>query len=126
MQVARAQGFTAHVYTDTRLGPRAPGRDQGRSRSPDNPRFVVTNLRQTPRFIYEKVYCARGDIHARETVEDGLRLDAVGNFISITVLRLSLRLSTGLLRPLDHHHFPANTGPCGQEALLGQPVCSGC
>ena len=25
----------------------------------DNPRFVVTNLRQTPRFVYEKVYCGR-------------------------------------------------------------------
>ena len=47
MQVARAQsevgGETAHVYTDTRYaagtwGPRAPGRDQGRSRSPRRPR----------------------------------------------------------------------------------------
>ena len=46
MQVARAQsevgGETAHVYTDTRyaavyVGPRAPGRDQGRSRSPRRP-----------------------------------------------------------------------------------------
>ena len=42
----------------------------------------------------------------------------------IQEVRLSLRLSTGLLRPLDHHHFPTNTGPCGQEALLGQPVCN--
>ena len=80
MEVARAQseesGKTAHVYTDTRyaartwdgarrvvikaevvrLGDRAPR---------DNPRFVVTNMRQTPRFIYEKVYCARGDIENR-------------------------------------------------------------
>jgi len=33
-----------------------------RDREPrDNPRFVVTNMRQTPRFLYEKVYCARGD-----------------------------------------------------------------
>ena len=31
----------------------------------DNPRFVVTNLRQTPRFIYERIYCARGDIENR-------------------------------------------------------------
>ncbi len=31
----------------------------------DNPRFVVTNMRQTPRFLYEKVYCARGDVENR-------------------------------------------------------------
>ena len=28
-----------------------------------NPRFVVTNMRQTPRFLNEKVYCARGVTH---------------------------------------------------------------
>ena len=31
----------------------------------DNARFVITNLRQTPRFVYEQVYCARGDIENR-------------------------------------------------------------
>ena len=42
----------------------------------DNPRFVVTNLRQTPRFIYEKVYCARGDIENRiKELLDGLQID---------------------------------------------------
>ena len=49
------------------MGPRAPR---------DNPRFVVTNLRQTPRFIYEKVYCARGDIENRiKELLDGLQID---------------------------------------------------
>jgi hypothetical protein len=31
----------------------------------DNARFVITNLRQTSRFLYEHVYCARGDIENR-------------------------------------------------------------
>jgi hypothetical protein len=31
----------------------------------DNPRFVVTNLRQTPEWIYAHVYCARGDSENR-------------------------------------------------------------
>ena len=31
----------------------------------DNPRFVVTNMKQTPRWLYEKVYCQRGDIENR-------------------------------------------------------------
>ena len=37
-----------------------PGRN-----SKDNPRFVVTNLRGSPRRIYEKIYCARGDAENR-------------------------------------------------------------
>jgi hypothetical protein len=39
-----------------RLGERAPK---------DNPRFVVTNLSQTPRFVYESVYCQRGSVENR-------------------------------------------------------------
>ncbi len=36
----------------------------------------MTNLRQTPRFIYEKVYCGRGDIENRiKELHDGLQLD---------------------------------------------------
>ena len=31
----------------------------------DNPRFVITNLRQTPAWIYTHVYCARGDSENR-------------------------------------------------------------
>jgi hypothetical protein len=28
----------------------------------DNPRFVITNMKQTPQWLYEKVYCQRGEI----------------------------------------------------------------
>ena len=31
----------------------------------DNPRFVVTNLHQTPEWLYTQIYCARGDIENR-------------------------------------------------------------
>jgi hypothetical protein len=42
----------------------------------DNPRFIVTNLKTTPRFIYEKVYCARGDIENRiKELKHGLEID---------------------------------------------------
>ncbi len=34
----------------------------------DNPRFVVTNLKQSPQWIYEKTYCQRGDVENR--IED--------------------------------------------------------
>jgi hypothetical protein len=42
----------------------------------DNPRFIVTNLKTTPKFIYKKVYCARGDIENRiKEVKHGLEID---------------------------------------------------
>lgn len=37
-----------------------PGRDPK-----DNPRFLVTNMPQSPRHLYERVYCARGDVENR-------------------------------------------------------------
>ena len=68
---------TEHVYTETneyQAGTWNHARRvvikaevvRHRDREPrDNPRFVVTNMRQTPRFLYEKVYCARGDAENR-------------------------------------------------------------
>ena len=42
----------------------------------DNPRFVVTNLRQTPRWVYQRVYCERGDIENRiKELKYGLEVD---------------------------------------------------
>jgi hypothetical protein len=83
---SEASGQTAHVYTEARYAARTwdhprrvvikaevvrlPGRDPR-----DNARFVVTNLRQTPRFVYERIYCARGDIENRiKELHDGLQI----------------------------------------------------
>ena len=90
MTTARAQslasGQTEHVYTDVSYAAAswaAPRRGlvkaevvQLAGREPqDNPRFVVTNLRQTPRFLYERIYCARGDIENRsKELHDGLQI----------------------------------------------------
>ncbi len=42
----------------------------------DNPRFAVTNLTQTPHWIYEKVYCQRGDTENRiKELKCGLEID---------------------------------------------------
>ena len=42
----------------------------------DNPRFIVTNLKTTPKFIYKKVYCPRGDIENRiKELKHGLEID---------------------------------------------------
>lgn len=50
---------------------RAPGKAPK-----DNPRFVITNLKNTPRWIYERVYCHRGDIENRiKELHHGLEID---------------------------------------------------
>jgi hypothetical protein len=41
----------------------------------DNPRFVITNLPQSPPWIYEQVYCPRGDIENRiKELHEGLEI----------------------------------------------------
>jgi hypothetical protein len=79
-------GHTEHRYTDTRYAARTwtrerrvvikaevvrlPGRDPR-----DNARFVITSLRQSPQFVYERIYCARGDIENRiKELHDGLAI----------------------------------------------------
>lgn len=42
----------------------------------DNPRFVVTNLRTSPRHVYEDVYCRRGEVENRiKELIHGLGID---------------------------------------------------
>lgn len=90
MVVARAHseasGQTAHVYTDARYAARTWARQRRvvikaevvrlPGRVPrDNPRFVLTNLRQSPRCVYERIYCARGDLENRiKELHDGLQI----------------------------------------------------
>ena len=90
MLVAQARSWcseqTEHVYTDTdyaagtwshprRVLIKAEVVCLGDREPRDNPRFVVTNMRQTPRFLYEKVYCARGDVENRIKELKDLQLD---------------------------------------------------
>ena len=83
---SEASGQTEHLYTEARYAARTwsqerrvvikaevvrlPGREPR-----DNARFVITTLRQTSRFVYEQVYCARGDIENRiKELHDGLQI----------------------------------------------------
>lgn len=84
---SRETGETAHVYGECRYAAgtwaqrrrviikaevvRHPGREPK-----DNPRFVVTNLKPSPRHLYETIYCARGDIENRiKELHHGLEID---------------------------------------------------
>ena len=85
--LSEASGQTAHVYLETAYAAGTWARERRvvikaevvrlRGRTPrDNPRFVITTLRQSPRGVYEQVYCARGDIENRiKELHDGLQID---------------------------------------------------
>lgn len=76
-KLAEESGKTEHVYGEGRYAAAAtwsgkrrtifkaevvrhPGKDPK-----DNPRFVITNLQQNPQWVYEQVYCERGEIENR-------------------------------------------------------------
>ena len=84
---SRRTGETAHVYGETHYAARRwskkrrviikaevvrhPGREPKM-----NPRFVVTNLKGSPRRLYEKIYCARAEIENRiKELHHGLEID---------------------------------------------------
>ncbi|MGH9431157.1 MAG: transposase [Terriglobia bacterium] len=54
-----------------------PGATRRPDREPkDNPRFLITNLKQSPQWIYEQVYCERGAIENRlKELHQGLEID---------------------------------------------------
>ena len=85
--LADQYGRTAHLYGEVRYAAqkwdrsrrvifkaevvRHPGRDPK-----DNPRFVVTNLTRTPRRLYERIYCQRGDLENRiKELHHGMEID---------------------------------------------------
>jgi len=86
-QLADARGETAHVYTECRYAAGTWDRErrviikaevvQLPGREPrDNPRFVVTNLGRNPKRIYERIYCARGDLENRiKELHHGVEID---------------------------------------------------
>ncbi|MBK7249890.1 MAG: transposase [Gammaproteobacteria bacterium] len=86
-RLSRESGQTAHLYGECRYAAgtwserrrviikaevvRHPGREPK-----DNPRFVVTNLKHSPRHLYEAIYCARGDVENRiKELHHGLEID---------------------------------------------------
>ena len=85
-QLSRHSGKTERIYGEVRYAARkwhclrrvvikaevvrAPEKDPK-----DNPRFVITNMKQSPQWIYEQVYCQRGDIENRIKELHDLEID---------------------------------------------------
>lgn len=84
--LSETSGQTAHVYTEARYAAKTWARARRvvikaevvrlAEREPrDNPRCVITNLRRAPRVVYERIYCARGDVENRiKELHDGMQI----------------------------------------------------
>jgi hypothetical protein len=72
-KLSRQSGQTEHVYGEANYAARTwpqqrriiikaeVVRAEGK-KPKDNPRFVITNMKQSPQWLYEDVYCQRGEI----------------------------------------------------------------
>ena len=85
-QLSLRSGKTEHIYGESHYkAGKWPGRRRviikaevvrATDKEPkDNPRFVITNMKQSPQWIYEKVYCQRGDIENRIKELHDLEID---------------------------------------------------
>jgi hypothetical protein len=85
-KLSRQSGQTEHVYSEARYAARTWPRERrviikaevvcAEDKAPkDNPRFLITNLQQGPQWIYEQVYCQRGEIENRIKELHDLQID---------------------------------------------------
>src|SRR5437016_4591989 len=85
-QLSRRSGKTEHIYGEARYkAGKWPGYRRviikaevvrAADKDPkDNPRFVITNMKQSPQWIYEHIYCQRGDIENRIKELHDLEID---------------------------------------------------
>jgi hypothetical protein len=117
-RLSRASGETEHLHGETRYAAgtwdqqrrrviikaevvRHPGREPK-----DNPRFVVTNLRHSPRHLYESIYCARGLGSSRPPPPPPRTDDTAQTIRSAAAIRTS---SANLMRTRPRSATPIRT-----------------
>src|SRR5205814_36623 len=98
-RASKASGQTEHVYGECRYATKKTWPWKRRviykaevvraaNKEPkDNPRFVVTNLKLDPQWIYEQIYCQRGDVENRiKELNDGMQIGrtSCSNFLATT------------------------------------------
>ena len=119
-QLSRHSGKTEHIYGEVRYqAGKWPGLRRviikaevvrAADKDPkDNPRFVITNMKQSPQWIYEKVYCARGDVENRiKELHDGLQIGrtSCSTFLANTFRVLLTAAAYVLMQELRLHLAP--------------------
>jgi len=85
-RLSRQNGQTEHVYGEAPYAAQTWLRSRrmiikaevvrAEGKKPkDNPRFVITNMKQSPQFLYEKAYCQRGEVENRIKELHDLQID---------------------------------------------------
>jgi hypothetical protein len=85
-KLSRQTGKTEHLYGEANYAARTwpqqrriiikaeVVRAEGKTPK-DNPRFVITNMKQSPQWLYEEVYCQRGEVENRIKELHDLQID---------------------------------------------------
>src|ERR1700686_3776106 len=85
-KLSRQSGKTEHVYGEANYAARSwpqqrriiikaeMVRAEGK-KPKDNPRFIITNMKQSPQWLYEEVYCQRGEIENRIKELHAMQID---------------------------------------------------
>ena len=120
-RVSGISGQTEHVYGECRYATRKTWPWKRRviykaevvcavNKEPkDNPRFVVTNLKQNPQWIYEQVYCQRGDVENRiKELHDGMQIGrtSCSDFLANTFRVLLTAAAYVLMQEMRLHLSP--------------------
>ena len=120
-RASKVSGQTAHVYGECQYATRKTWPWKRRviykaevvraanKEAKDNPRFVVTNLKQSPQWIYEKVYCQRGDVENRiKELHDGMQIGrtSCSNFLANTFRVLLTAAAYVLMQEMRLHLSP--------------------
>jgi hypothetical protein len=122
-RASKLSGQTEHVYGECRYATRKTWPWKRRLiykaevvRAPNkepknNPRFVVTNLKQSPQWIYEQVYCQRGDVENRiKELHDGMQIGrtSCSNFLANTFRVLLTAAAYVLMQEMRLHLAPTH------------------
>jgi hypothetical protein len=128
-RLSKRRGKTANLFGETRYAARSwKGRKRRvlikaevvrlEDRKPkDNARFVVTNLKGSPRHLYKRVYCDRGEIENRiKELHHGLEIDRTSctNFFA-NQLRVLLTAAAYVL--MQELRLSARGGECARAQV---------
>jgi hypothetical protein len=117
-RASELSGQTEHVYGECRYATRKTWPWKRRiiykaevvraaNKDPkDNPRFVVTSLKQSPQWIYEKTYCQRGEVENRiKELHDGMQIGrtSCSSFLANTFRVLLTAAAYVLMQELRLH-----------------------
>jgi Transposase DDE domain group 1 len=120
-RASKISGQTEHVYGECRYATKKTWPWKRRviykaevvraadKEAKDNPRFVVTNLKQSPQWIYEQVYRQRGDVENRiKELHDGMQIGrtSCSNFLANTFRVLLTAAAYVLMQEMRLHLAP--------------------